>query len=123
MSLFGRKVKKPEQLRVSHVKFLGSQDGSPEIELKAQLYQLFAKDVKIQRGYLARVAYGGDERSVALCVRMESDPDPALAQHVMQVFASMFGKREHLDIIFLNDAQEAELVKCCQPFYGVHGTT
>jgi len=29
----------------------------------------------------------------------------------------MFGKHEHLDIIFLNDAQEVELRKYYQPFY------
>lgn len=119
MSLFGRKSRVPEELRVSQVRFLGSQDGLPETELKVQLSQLFEKEAKIQRGYLARVAYGVDEMAVALCVRMDSGAEARIAERVGQVFASMFGKHEHLDIIYLNDLQETELTEHCQPFYSM----
>lgn len=64
----------------------------------------------MQRAYLARVACGSGDNAVALCLRLESaGPDPAIAQQVRQVFAAMFGKHEHMDVIFLSDKQEAEL--------------
>jgi hypothetical protein len=70
------------------------------------------------KAYLAQVAYG--ERSpmaVALCLRSQFGPDRGVAEKIGEIFASMFGGHEHLDIIFLDKEEESELSKVCPPFF------
>lgn len=40
-----------------------------------------------------------------------------MVEKIGTVFASVFNSKEHLDIIFLNDQQEKDLLKVCQPFF------
>ena len=118
MSQFDPTSKKdPEEFQVPQLRFLGEQDGPPERELKCALAQCFQNDQSVITAYLARVAYGGESFAVALCLRAQLGPDRGLAEKVGKIFASMFGGHEHLDIIFLNEMQEAELAKVCKPFF------
>jgi SseB protein C-terminal domain len=105
-------------LRVQRVHFVGEQDGRPERELKGRLAEVLRGQSKVLRAYLARVAHG--DRSpvvVALCIRTRSNPDAALLERLSEVFASMFSRNQHLDILFLDDVHEATLASCCKPFY------
>ena len=111
-------ARRPESFRCQRVKFAGEQDGRPERELKAQLAQLFSAAQNVSRAYLARVEVdykGSPAQSVALCLRAEADE--RLVQKVGEIFASMFGKDVHMDIMFVSELQKAELAKCCQPFF------
>jgi hypothetical protein len=96
---------------------LREQDGSPERELKNQLIELFRREEGIEAAYLAQVAYTDDgENAVSLCLRADR-PNHEVMAEIGQVFSSMFAAHEHLDILFLDDGQEAELTKCCAPFW------
>ena len=109
--------RRPEPFRSRRVIFVGEQDGPSECELKAQLAQVFAAQ-NVSRAYLARVEVdykGSPAQSVALCLRAEADE--RLVQKVGEIFASMFGKDVHMDIMFVSELQEAELAKCCRPFF------
>jgi hypothetical protein len=115
MSWFNPKCKKhPRKIKVPQLRFLGEQDGPAERELKSRLAEIF--DQGISAAYLARVAYGEKSFAVALCLRSYLGPDRGLIKTVAKIFASMFGSHEHLDIIFLSEAQEAELAMVCNPF-------
>ena len=117
MSWFNPKSKKhPEEIQVPQLQFLGEQDGPPERELKSRLAEFFRRDQSVNTAYLARVAYGDTSLAVTLCLRSQFGPDRGLAEKVGTIFASMFGGHEHLDI-FLSEAQEAELMKVCKPFF------
>ena len=106
-----------EKIHVSELRFLCEQDGSPERELKSCLIQLFQDEGKIRKAYLARVAFDDSGTSaVVLCLCADS-PSPTVVAKVDQIFGSMFGRGEHLDILFLSDEQEVELAKCCKPFH------
>jgi hypothetical protein len=70
----------------------------------------------VARATLARVRVEG-ELGVALCVRSINGADPALVRDIGEIFAAIFGSHEHLDIVFLNDAQEESLSVVCQPFF------
>jgi hypothetical protein len=121
MSWFKWPRKKIEALHVAQVRFLGEQDGPPERELKEKLAEFF-RDSTVKSAYLAQVAYeSGAAPEVALCIRSESGPDESLAKDVGSVFARMFGKGEHMDIVFLDEGQEAELSKVCRAFFAVDG--
>src|SRR5580704_15122379 len=108
-------VREPEKLDVPHLVFLGEQDGPSEHGLKSQLTRLFAAEHGVGTAYLARVSYKNSPvDSVALCLRMNNGDRRGLVGKVGKVFASLFHGTVHLDIIFLNDAQEAKLADCCK---------
>jgi hypothetical protein len=108
----------PETLWVSSLSFLGEQDGPPERELKAQFCELFQDRAHVQRAYLARVDYGNPiEHHVALCIRMTTPDDVKLKKAIGSLFAQKFGAHEHLDVILVQEGQEADLGKVCRPFY------
>ncbi len=107
-----------EEIHAPQLRFLGEQDGPPERELKSRLVAIFEHEQNVKSAYLVRVTYGDQSPVVvALCLRVQSGSDDEVAENAGRIFASMFGKHEHLDIIFLSDAQEAEVVKVCRPFF------
>jgi hypothetical protein len=106
-----------ELLHVPRLIFLGEQDGPPERELKTLLAQLFDHEGGVLRAYLAQVSYGDSANSVALCVRVGSQGSKRLVEKIGKVFGGMFGEHEHLDIIFLDDAQEGSLKTSCSAFF------
>lgn len=109
---------KIEQFRTVHFQFAGEQDGSPERDLKTSLVQLFVNEPCIYRAYLARIAYEHpSSNGVALCLRAQPGKESDIVNRVGSIFASSFAVREHLDIMFITDAQECELTKFCRPFF------
>lgn len=98
------------------IRFLGEQDGEPERQLKSTLRGCLASSPGVQRAYLARVAYGvSAEPEVALC--LVAPESPSLVRAVAAEFARLFGPSVHLDILFLNSAQESECRQVCNSFY------
>lgn len=54
---------------------------------------------------------------VALCIKNVRGPDQDVMRAIGVVFAAVFNVREHLDILFLNDTEEAALARVCAPFF------
>ena len=115
-------MSKEHRLRAeSHVaktlRFIGEQDGIPEREFKERVVALLDGAGIVERGYLARVAYeSASAEVVALCLLAE-EPQGALLREIGAVFASMFGRDQHLDILFIDRDQEQELARVCAPFF------
>lgn len=108
--------KKFEEVRVPGVRFLGEQDGPPERLLKDRLAVLFHQDKTIITAYLARVDLD-NKTGVVLALRTTSGPNKQVVESVGKIFASIFAGREHLDILFLTDAQESKLKHVCKAFF------
>ena len=110
--------RRAEEVRPPLIKFIGEQDGPPERELKDQIIELFRGQPTVQRAYLARTDYG-DTRgvNVALCVKSSAGEDMSLVSGVTAIFGEMFGSHEHLDVLFIRDDQEQQLLGLCRPFY------
>lgn len=107
----------PNEMRVPRVMFVGEQDGPVEREFKQRLVEHFGHDRRVGAAYLARVAYSdATPVLVALCLRAEPGQERDLAENAAQIFSSMFGRHEHLDILFLDAQQETELSKVCPAF-------
>jgi hypothetical protein len=107
-----------QEKNVSKLQFVGEQDGLPERVLKARLVGLFGRRTDVRTAYLARVVYG--KRSpvtVALCLRAQPGLEQPLVAAIGGVFSEMFSRREHLDIVFLDEADELELMARCRPFF------
>ncbi len=98
------------------VQFLREQDGNPERLLKRWLVESFRQRVEVQRAYLAQIS-SGDQSGVALCLRTRHGPDPNLVREISAIFAKLFVRHEHLDILFLNDLQENAIRSVCAPFF------
>lgn len=110
--------KASEEVRVGHVRFLGEQDGPAEAILKDKLVDLFRHHKGTSRAYLARVDFAkGTIGGVVLAIRTQTNPDRELIEKIGSIFASVFDAREKLDIMFLTDDQENQLVKVCKPFF------
>jgi hypothetical protein len=95
------------------------QDGPPEQILKDRLREFFQCDGSVQRAYLARVSVG-HQAGVALCLKSQLAPDRGLVEKIGGVFKGVFNAHEHLDILFLNSQQEAELTRVCKHFFSDH---
>jgi len=118
MSFLRSSRKKSEEVRVSEIRFLGEQDGPPERLLKERLADFFRRDRSVSRAYLARVDFGeGKDASVVLGLRTQFGPDKGMVEKVGTIFADVFNSKEHLDIMFLTDSQEAQLARACKPFF------
>jgi hypothetical protein len=110
--------RKPEEIRVKQVRFLSEQDGPSERLLKDKLSNFFRRDKSVAKAYLVRVDLGdGKPTGVVLGLRTQFGPDKGMAEKVGAIFASVFNAKEHLDIAFLTDDLEAQLIKTCRPFF------
>lgn len=103
----------------NHIYFVCEQDGEVEREFKNALLTMLGKYNNLVRAYLARVTYGEDDPAfnVALCFMIENKKDEYLLNEAVNIFESMFGAKEHLDIIFLNQEQELAIRQNCCPFF------
>jgi len=111
-------TREPHETRVSKILFLHEQIGVPELLLKNRISDLFKHHAEVQRAYLAQIEADGC-LGVALCIRCSCSPDRSLVEKIGPIFAAVFNAREHLDIIFLNEEQETEIVDVCLPFFAV----
>jgi hypothetical protein len=108
----------PETVNVPGIRFLREQDGIPERALKNALVTLFEPDERIWKAYLAVVDHGvNTAHSVTLCLRTVMGPDKKLVAAIGNCFASQFHATQHLDILFIDREQEADVARICSPFY------
>jgi hypothetical protein len=106
-----------DELPVADLTFLYEQDGEPERRLKSDLTGLLRQNTGVGRAYLAKAINEGAE-TVMLCLATSADtPDLSLPPQIGKIFATIFGTKEHLDILFLVEDQEAQLTQVCKPFY------
>jgi hypothetical protein len=103
---------------LKEVQFICEQDGLPERELKTVLSESFLYDKDIQKAYLVRISYKcSDEYLVALCLSIASGHESSKVKKISNCFSRVFGKEQHLEILFLNSELESQVSKVCNPFY------
>jgi hypothetical protein len=114
-----RRASLAQEVAAPVVRFIGEQDGPAERELMMQLIQCFGGHQNINAAYLAKVSYGNESSThVALCLRIQSENNrPAICERISGIFAAMFSRHEHLDILFLKTEQESRIAKVCSPFF------
>jgi hypothetical protein len=105
-------------LRPERIEFVAEQDGEPEHELKASLAEILDQQGSVEKAYLARVRYDqAPETQVALCLKSGSPKDAALLEAIRKVFARLFDRQSHLDIIFVVPSDVTRLESICRAFY------
>jgi hypothetical protein len=114
----GTPSKPVENYVATTVHFVGEQDGPPERELKEHLATLLKLEKAVHRAYLARVRYNNRENyDVALCLRATNPDAKQINDRVGRVFAGIFRRDAYLDVLFLSEKQESELLDVCPAFY------
>jgi len=109
--------KKVEEHPVSGLEFLYEQDGETERRLKGDLMGLLRQNAYVERAYLAKAVNDGEE-TVMLCLATSANaPDLRLPPQIDKIFTTIFSAKDHLDILFLGEDQEAQLTQVCKPFY------
>jgi hypothetical protein len=122
----------PKEWQTPGLTFLAEQSGPAEDQFKTALSARFSADPRVARAYLVRVAYPktGPQRSneenrgpqgsadpveVLLC--LSAPEDVAIVEAVGQEFQKIFDASQHMDTLFLSDAQEQEVSQVARPFY------
>jgi hypothetical protein len=105
------------EIHVPGVRFVGEQDGPSERLLKARLADMFRLDSTVCAAYLVRADLGSGNIGVVLGLRTASGPSKQIVEDVGKVFASIFARSQHLDILFLSQRQETDLKQVCKAFY------
>jgi hypothetical protein len=109
--------KKVEEHPVSGLEFLYEQDGETERRLKGELIGLLRQNADVERAYLAKAVNDGEE-TVMLCLATSADaPDLRLPPQIGKIFKTIFSAKDHLDVLFLSEDQEVQLIQVCKPFY------
>jgi hypothetical protein len=107
---------KTESRREAVVRFVGEQTGGPAHELKSALGPILSARSGVAEAYLARVVFGVDAVfKVTLCVHGPDDAE--LVREVDACFHQLFENDAHLELLFLSEAQRAELRGVCPPFF------
>jgi SseB protein C-terminal domain len=119
MTLSNPILRRPTKKLIAHaLTFLGEQDGPSERMLKGQLHDLFAESNNLLKAYLARTQYReAGNKSVCLCLSVSSGADEPLVEEIHSLFAQLFNRAVHLDILFLSPKQEEQVAAVCKPFY------
>jgi hypothetical protein len=107
----------PEFITPLGITFIGEQSGPVEDDLKSRFREILSRTPTVQSAYLARLSIGDPGYTVGLCIRSSVGKDDLLQNCLARVFAELFRAEEHLDILFMQDDQEAELRKVCRAFY------
>jgi hypothetical protein len=120
--LFWFNRRKPKERYVRQITVLNEQAGERELELQAGFKSLFDRCEMIKRAYLALVEYSdGFSPRVALCLSCFMGVDEReMLDEISEVFESFrkaFDPEVYLDVIFLMDFQEREVINICRPFY------
>jgi hypothetical protein len=102
-----------------NIYFICEQEGEVEREFKNSLLTILKENSQRVRAYLAQVKYAENDHefNVALCLMTDGSDEAFLLHHAINIFKSMFGKQEHLDVIFLNKNEEHALRKIACPFF------
>lgn len=106
-----------EQLALAPPRFLGEQNGLHEQRLKQALADLLKREATVAKAWLCRIAYDDDTTGVALGLKTDRGEREQLVERIGAIFASMFNRDAHLDVIFLSDRRHAEIEKVCPAFY------
>lgn len=124
----------PRPWQPGGVEFLGEQRGPAEDLITTALAARFAADSRIRAAFLVRAVYptAGPQRSaeenrgrdgaaapVEVVVCLAAPEDPAIAAIVGEEFRKLFHASQHLDVLFLTDAQERAVRKVAAPFYSI----
>jgi hypothetical protein len=105
-------------LATADITFLGEQHGPAEQRLKEALTVVLGLGASVIRAYLARVVYDGKTDGVMLGLLINDDKDSEkLAGQIGKTVTALFKTSADLDIVFLNNARDAEIRKACPPFY------
>lgn len=105
--------------KTTEIYFIREQDGETEKAFKDALYPILNCYNEPIRAYLVQTRYGDKDNTfnVALCLVISEKAEQDLLSKIIKVFKSMFGKNEHLDIIFLNEKQEHDIRQVSYPFF------
>jgi hypothetical protein len=107
-----------ESFKAHDISFVAEQDGKTEREFKARLAERFRSNIHVAEAYLVRLRYGDSpEQKVALCLKTDEIPQKEIVDSIGSEFRGMFRTSESLDILFLTNKQQQQIVPIAKPFY------
>lgn len=110
----------PEERPSEPVVFLAEQKGPAEDALVAALTPLLQRHAGVRRAYLVRGSSSSTDASTGVYLALRATGianEMALVESVGKVFAKIFNREEHLDVLFLTDETEEQVRKVSPPFF------
>ena len=102
------------QFAAPHIAFMDDQDGACELRLKEAIAVLLDLDATVVRAYLIRTSCGDALLGLLTRDRQESGK---LALQIDRAFGALLKTEMHLDVVFLDDEDDAQFWEACVPFY------
>jgi hypothetical protein len=107
----------PQAFVVRKIQYLAEQDGPIEQQLKAEWRDVLQR-LSVPSAYLVRVQLPElSTSSVALMLSKGPLDDAKVVAALMPSFKTTMAASQFVDIIFMTQQQEAEVVKVCKPFW------
>ena len=108
---------------VGQCRFMRGPEGYRETELQNELAAYFRTKSQVHAAYFPTIKYeSAAYKGPALCLKTCYAGDTMdLVDAAGVIFTHWFVQPERIDIIFITDEQETELVKVCPPFYSKPG--
>jgi hypothetical protein len=109
-----------QETRYSYYRLLVLPEGGRERELKLQLIEYFRTEHQIEAAYLAWIEFVNKVRT-GMCLALrarEYTKQPPILEKIGDIYASLYRIEEHMDVIFIKEKRERDVLKLMQPFYG-----
>ncbi len=102
----------------SDITFMDEQEGIQERRLKEAVAVLLDLDATVVRAYLVCASYNGaiDGAMLGLLTR-DRQESGKLALQMDRAFGALFDTKAHLNVLFLDDEDDAHFANACAPFY------
>ena len=98
--------------------FLGQQEGLAAELFEAGFRGALLSFSNVRRAYFCKLRYGNETiNRGAICVVSATGPSPPVAEALAAVIHRHLDRSSNIDILFLSQRQEEEIVKTCTAFY------
>jgi hypothetical protein len=106
-------------IKTPSIIFVGEKTGQIEDEIKGKFTEIFKKYDHVISAYLAILQYESKNAlSVGLCINSAlKDKNETIIKEIGNTFKQVFNRNVFMDILFLTEEKETELIKVCKPFY------
>jgi hypothetical protein len=106
------------QFYASDITFMDEREGAQERRLKEAIAVLLDLDATVVRAYLVCANYNGVIGGAMLgLLTRDRQESGKLALQMDRACGALFDTEAHLDVVFLDDEDDAQFREACAPFY------
>jgi len=109
-----------QETHYSYYRLFVLREGAREKELRRRLAAYLQTERQIEAAYFCWIEFANKtSEGLALCLRSRPyTKEEPIVEKVGDIFASLYKIEDRMDVIFINEKRERDVLKLMQPFYG-----